>query len=410
MLEFLLCSSITILPDYLYRRFAQGKRIGREITLFSVWYELRWGITLCLILTVSLITTIFYFHPSTKAANAVFRTVTIMPEDMGRVAETFVGLNERVEAGQPLFRLESSSQEAQVQTAEARLAELEAARFRARAQLAEAEAGIGQARANLQQAQDEFETRAELFGRNPGAIPEREVETAQVRVEAQEAALVAAEAARDAVQAQLEIELPAQIVTARTELRQAQVALDRTTVVAGTDGIVQQFALRPGDIVNPMLRPAGILVPDTRVTGLLAGFGQIEAQVMEPGMIGEVACVAKPWQIIPMVVTEIQDVIASGQVRPTDQLVGVEQMAQPGTITVILEPLYPGQLDDLPRGSSCIANAYSDHHDELQDPDIGTFRALALHGIDATAVVHASILRIQALLLPFQTLVFSEGH
>jgi hypothetical protein len=63
MLELLLCSMLTILPDYLYRRFAQGKRFGREITLFSVWYELRWGITLCLILTISLITTIFYFPP-----------------------------------------------------------------------------------------------------------------------------------------------------------------------------------------------------------------------------------------------------------------------------------------------------------------------------------------------------------
>ena len=93
MLELFLCSMVTILPDYLYRRFAQGKRIGREITLFSVWYELRWGITLCLILTVSLITTIFYFHPSTKAATSVFRTVTILPEINGRVAETFVDIN-----------------------------------------------------------------------------------------------------------------------------------------------------------------------------------------------------------------------------------------------------------------------------------------------------------------------------
>jgi hypothetical protein len=54
---------LTILPDYLFRRFVQGKRIGHEITLFSVWFELRWGITLCLILTVSLITTIFYLFP-----------------------------------------------------------------------------------------------------------------------------------------------------------------------------------------------------------------------------------------------------------------------------------------------------------------------------------------------------------
>ncbi len=43
MLEFLLCSMITIFPDYLFRRFGQGKRIGHEITIYSMWFELRWG-------------------------------------------------------------------------------------------------------------------------------------------------------------------------------------------------------------------------------------------------------------------------------------------------------------------------------------------------------------------------------
>jgi multidrug resistance efflux pump len=82
--------------------------LGREINLFTVWYELRWGITLCLILTVSLITTVFYFHPSTKAASSVFRTVTILPETNGRVTETFVDINQQVTEGQPLFRLDST--------------------------------------------------------------------------------------------------------------------------------------------------------------------------------------------------------------------------------------------------------------------------------------------------------------
>ena len=409
MLELTLCSMLTILPDYLFRRFVQGKRFGREITLFTVWYELRWGITLCLLLTISLIATIFYFHPSTNAAQSVFRTVTILPETNGRVAEVFVEINQRVKEGQPIFRLDSSAQEADLHTAKARLAEAEAAVFRTRAQLAEAEAGIGRARASLQQARDEYDTRAELYRRNPNAIPRREVETAQVTLQAQEAALTASEATRDAVKAQLDIELPARLDTAKAEVAGAQVALERTTVVAGTDGLVQQFALRPGDIVNPMLRPAGILVPERRVTGLLAGFGQIEAQVMKPGMIGEAACIAKPWTIIPMVVTEVQQVIASGQVRPTDQLIGVEQMARPGTITVLMEPLYAGQLNDLPQGSSCVVNAYSSNHEALQDPGIGTFRAFALHALDATALVHAMILRIQALLMPIQTLVLG-GH
>ena len=76
MLEFFLCSLVTVAPDYLFRRFIQR----REITLYSVWFELRWGITLCLILTVSLITLIFYYHPSTQSAISFFRTIPLLPE------------------------------------------------------------------------------------------------------------------------------------------------------------------------------------------------------------------------------------------------------------------------------------------------------------------------------------------
>src|ERR671937_3284640 len=99
MVEVLLCSLVTIFPDYLYRRYVQGKRIGREINLYTMWFELRWGITACLVLTVALITVIFYFHPSTKAVTAVVRTISILPEMNGRVAEVNVGTNDKVEAG-----------------------------------------------------------------------------------------------------------------------------------------------------------------------------------------------------------------------------------------------------------------------------------------------------------------------
>jgi multidrug resistance efflux pump len=167
---------------------------------------------------------------------------------------------------------------------------------------------------------------------------------------------------------------------------------------------------RDGDVVNLMLRPAGILVPETRVIGLAAGFGQIESQVMKVGMVGEVACMGIPFTVIPMVVTEVQDVIAAGQIRPTDQLVDIRTFAQPGSITAIMEPLVEGALERLPRGSSCIANAYTSNHDALEDPSIGAFRAFVLHAIDATGLVHAAILRLQALLLPVQTLVLSGGH
>ena len=200
-----------------------------------------------MILTLSLITTFFYFHPSTKPATSVFRTVTVMPETKGRVAETFVGINQRVKEGDPLFRLDSTEQEAAAETARRRIAEVEAAMVVAMSELKEADASIVQARGALQQAEDELEARAE----------------------------------------------------------------------------------------------ANHLSPDS--------------------------------------------------------------------ITVLMEPLYPGQLDDLPQGGSRIANAYTNNHEELQSPDISTLRWFTLHAIATVGLVHAMILRIQALLLPVKVLVFG-GH
>jgi len=130
---------------------------------------------------------------------------------------------------------------------------------------------------------------------------------------------------------------------------------------------------------------------------------------MKPGMIAEATCVGKPFAIIPLVVTDVQDVIAAGQLRPSDQLIDVQQISTPGTLTVFLQPLFEGGLDDVPPGSSCIANAYTNNHDALADKSIGTMRWVFLHVVDTVGLVHAMILRMQAMLLPVQTLVFA-GH
>jgi multidrug resistance efflux pump len=410
MLEFLICSMLTIFPDFLFRRYVQGKRVGREINLYSMWFELRWGITACVMLTLSLITLVFYFHPSTTNVTSIFRTVTILPEVGGRVAEVYVAANDRVAAGQPLFRLDDSGQRAVLDTAGRRVAELDAETTVAQSELAGADAVIEQARSAYQQALDELATKQELMKRGSNTVSAREIERLQNIVDGRQAGIDAALAAKRTVEIRIETLLPAQKASAEAALREAEVELSKTLVTAGIDGTVQQFVLRPGDVVNPMLRPAGILVPAEagRIT-LVAGFGQIEAQVLKPGMIGEVTCIAKPFVIIPMVVTEVQDVIASGQLRPTDQLIDVQNLARPGTLTAFLEPLYPGGLDGIPPGSSCIANTYTNNHDRLASPDVGALERFWLHMIDTVGLVHAMILRLQALLLPVQTLVLG-GH
>ncbi|MEK1852886.1 MAG: biotin/lipoyl-binding protein [Phyllobacterium sp.] len=408
MFELILCSMLTVFPDYLFRRYVQGKRLGKEINIYTVWYELRWGLTACLLLTVSLITLVFYYHPSTKNVTAIFRTVTILPEATGRVAEVFVGINAKVEAGDPLFRLDSSEQEAARETAQRRIAETIAETTVAQSELAAADGLIQQAQGAYQQALDELATKQELL--RTGTVSVREVERLQINADGRKGALDAAVANKRTIETKISSLLPAQKASAEAALAQAQVDLDKTLVRAGVAGTVQQFTLRPGDIVNTMIRPAGILVPkEAGRVALIAGFGQIEAQVMKEGMIAEATCVGKPFTIIPMVVTQVQDVIAAGQLRPTDQLIDAQQIAQGGTLTVFLEPLYPGGLEGIPPGSSCIANAYTNNHDALAAKDTGTGRWLFLHVVDAVALVHAMILRIQALMLPVQTLVLG-GH
>jgi multidrug resistance efflux pump len=175
-------------------------------------------------------------------------------------------------------------------------------------------------------------------------------------------------------------------------------------------GRVEQFTLRVGDVVNPLMRPAGVLIPvGAGRASLQAGFDQIEAQVLKVGMAAEVTCVSKPWTVIPMVVTGVQNFIAAGQFRGGEQLIDAQQVNRPGTILIFLEPMYEGGIDDVTPGSSCIANAYTNNHDLIASGKVSTTKGLILHAVDAVGIVHAMLLRIQALLLPIQTLVLS-GH
>jgi hypothetical protein len=157
------------------------------------------------------------------------------------------------------------------------------------------------------------------------------------------------------------------------------------------------------------MRPAGILIPArTGQRQLHAGFGQIEAQVMKVGMVAEATCYSKPLSIIPLVITDVQDFIAAGQFRAGEQLVELQQARAPGSITVYLEPLYANGLDGVTPGSSCIVNAYSSKHEAIAQEG-NFFRRIWLHAVDAVGIVHAIILRAQALMIPVKTLVLG-GH
>ena len=413
MLELILCSLVTVLPDYLFRRYREGKRWGDQITFFTMWYELRWGITACLILTVSFITVVFYYHPSTTNAGPYFRTIPLLPEGGGRVEEVFVNNGETVGTGDPLFSLLDSSQVAAVNVAESQLDQLTSAVAQAELQLEAANATLVQAESALAQSENELSKKKELSSRGQQLVSKIEIERLENTVAQRKGGVQAAQANVAGVKTQISDVLPAQRQSALRQLEQAQVALDKTIVYAGVDGQVAQFFLQRGDYVNPILRPAGVLIPsDGPESGrfqIAAGFNQLSAQVIKPGTITEVVCLSKPFTVIPMIVTRVQPVVAAGQLKPSDVLLDAQQRARPGTLTVVMEPLYEGGLSDVMPGSKCIANAYTSNHELLEEGDLGFGETLFLHMVDTVGVIHAIILRMQALLMPVQMLVFG-GH
>jgi multidrug resistance efflux pump len=359
---------------------------------------------------VCLITVIFYNHPSTTNVTLFYRTLPILPETSGRVAEVYVGYNGPIEKDAPIFRLDNSQQEAAAETARRKIAEVEADLALAKIDVVKADGQIEEAKSSLQQAVDELETKRELQRRNAGIVAARDIEKLEQAVAGRQGTLASATAAKQSAMEKVSSVLPAQKASAEAALAQAQVELSKLVVRAGVKGQVEQFTLRVGEIVNPFMRPAGILIPEEAGRNVLqAGFDQIEAQIMKAGMVAEVTCVSKPFTVIPMVVTNVQDYIAAGQFRGGEQLVDAQQVRQPGTLLVFLAPLYKGGLDGVTPGSSCIANAYSNNHDVIAAKDTGFVKGAALHAVDALALVHALILRLQALVLPFKVLVFS-GH
>ncbi|NOD75663.1 MULTISPECIES: HlyD family secretion protein [unclassified Ruegeria] len=408
MLELVFSALITIVPDYLYRRYKQGKRWGREITLFNVWYELRWGLTACAILAVTLITVIFYFHPSTRNVSAAFRTVTILSDRAGRVAEVYVANNDDVNAGEAIFRLDTTRQEAAAETAQRRIEEIEAALGLTATEVASATAQVEATEADLAQATSDLERRLELAERNNTVVSEQELERLQTAVSGAESQRASAIAALDGAKLRQTTLLPAQLETARAVLREAENEISKSTVFAEVDGTVTQFLLKPGDIVNPILRPAGILVPEVTGQGrFIAAFGQISASVLKPGMLVEITCASKPLTIVPMVVDDVQDAIAAGQFRPGDALLDQQDRARPGTVTAFLAPVFPQHLESIPPGSACVGVAYTSRAKEIDAGEITGLSAFIARIVDGMGIANAIVLRAQAILLPVKTLVFN---
>lgn len=195
--------------------------------------------------------------------------VLVGSEQGGRVLTLSVEEGDRVEAGDPIFTLESAEQEASVAAAKARLREAEARLADAKAQVQRPdeievlEASLAQAQAMLQVAANNLERARALFEK--GWITKAQLDEAIAQHDRNEAAVKEAERRIKAAKLpgrsdQIEA-AAANAEAARHVLAEAEKNLSKRRVAAPVGGTIEEVYFRPGEVVNAGQAVVALLPP-----------------------------------------------------------------------------------------------------------------------------------------------------
>ena len=253
----------------------------------------------------TLIFTMNYNHPYSEISREYFVTTPIVPVVTGQVVEVPVTGNQRLSAGDVLFKIDPTKFENRVKSIQARLTQASA---------------------------DEERLRA-LVRRNSAA--QRDLDSAIA----------------------LASDLQAQLAIAEYEL-------SHTVVRAPTDGYVTQVALRPGAMAASLpLRPVMVFVHD-QGNYYVGWFRQNSLLRLEAGSEAEVAFDGIPGEVFSAKVAFVLPAIQEGQVQPTGNLVNPRQAPYPGRIPVVIhitDPEFESYAGRIPGGAYGQTAIYSEH-------------------------------------------------
>jgi len=201
------------------------------------------------------------FHISTDDAYVKADNTTIAPKVSGYIGKVLVGDNEQVTSGQVLARIDDRDFQVAVDQAKADVEAAKAAITNKQAMLAAQQSVIDTARstvavdrANLTFAEQDDERYSQLASKGYGSV--QNAQQAAARIAVSRASVARDAASLESATRQLDVlkaELAqAQATLARDEalLRQAELNLSYTIVVAPVDGVVGNRTLRVGQYVQ----------------------------------------------------------------------------------------------------------------------------------------------------------------
>jgi membrane fusion protein (multidrug efflux system) len=230
---------------------------------------------------------------ATSTDNAYVRgdVTPISPKITGFVVDVPIKDNQKVAAGQILFRIEDNDYRARVEQAQAALAGKRAAIVNLESRLKLQEAAIEQAQAALDGAHADADRARKDFTRSVGLLKSGTATQANVdltqsanlgaisRVSQAKANLVAAHVQTDVLESQRP-QLLADIEGAAAALRLAEIDLESTTIRAPVDGHVGERQARVGQFVKPGA-PLIAFVENTR--WVIANFKETQLAGMQTG-------------------------------------------------------------------------------------------------------------------------------
>ncbi|MUK94593.1 biotin/lipoyl-binding protein [Aliivibrio fischeri] len=260
--------------------------------------------------------------PLTTQSKVQGFVVQISPEVSGRIVEVNHTNNQLVKKGELLFKIDDEKYLLAVQKAKIALAQ-------AKEQEASLVADIEAARSNVKTTQVTANNANREYHRikrlaNSGAVSASGLDSALTKRDQAAANLMAA---KQKVHA-LEVKLgkgngqSSAVLSAKNSLKQAELDLEHTQVVAQNEGIITNMQLHVGVFANAN-QPLLTFIP-TDSLWVSADYREKATSEMVKGMRAEVAYDAMPGEVFPLIVESRDYGVASAQQKANGQLSSVE--------------------------------------------------------------------------------------
>ncbi|WP_432455657.1 MULTISPECIES: HlyD family secretion protein [unclassified Agarivorans] len=311
-----------------------------------------------------------YNHPYTANARQIYTSVPIMPLVRGKVIEVPVEVNQPIQAGEILFKLDPTPFQAIVEQRQAELASAQQLVPQLMAQWASAKANTTAAIAERDRNLKSYQRYAE--GRKKGGanspFTELEVENRQQAYLAAEAKLQAAQAnetiAKLAYDSQIN-GVNTNVARIQGQLDSALFDLEQTVVHAPSDGFVTQVALRKGMVAVPMpLRPVMTFIPKEQ-SMFVGAFWENSIKRLKAGDQAEFIVTALPGVVFKGTVRQVMPSIAEGEFQANGNLSGAAVFFKHSRSLVIIDPEPRFDEYQLPMGISGQVAIYTEHFHHL---------------------------------------------